>query len=123
MLDHVSLGVRNQEAARTFYGATLAPLGHDLAVSGAAELGFGPGGMSPGFFLYEVAGDRVAGLGSHVAFSAPRRLAVDEAYAAAIAGGASSIRPAGLHQDIAPTYYGAIFLDPDGNKLEIVALG
>ena len=31
------------------------------------------------------------------------------------------VRVAGLHPDIAADYYGAVLLDPDGNKLEIVA--
>ena len=49
------------------------------------------------------------------------RAAVDAAYASAMAQGATTIRPAGPHPDIAPTYYGCVILDPDGNKLEIVA--
>ena len=63
----------------------------------------------------------MAGLGTHIAFTAGSRAVVDAACAAAIANGASVIRPAGLHPDIAPDYYGAVLLDPDGNKLEIIA--
>ena len=77
--------------------------------------------MGAQFYLYPVAGDQVAGLGAHIAFSADSRAAVDAAYAAGIAGGATSVRAAGLHPDIAAGYYGAILYDPDGNKLEIVA--
>ncbi|WP_165844099.1 hypothetical protein [Phenylobacterium kunshanense] len=46
---------------------------------------------------------------------------MDAAYASAMAQGATTIRPAGPHLDIAPTYYGCVILDPDGAKLEIVA--
>ena len=73
------------------------------------------------FYLYPVAGDRVAGLGAHIAFAADTREAVDEAYAAALAAGAASVRAAGAHPDIAPDYYGCVLFDLDGNKLEIIA--
>jgi len=121
MFDHLSVGVRDLTAARRFYDAFLAPLGHANAKATEAELAYGPGGESPQFWLYPVAGERVSGLGTHIAFAADSRAAVDAACAAAEALGAEVIRPAGLHPDISPDYYGAVLLDPDGNKLEIVA--
>lgn len=121
MFDHLSLGVRDLSQARRFYDAFLAPLGASLALEKAAELGYGPGGQGAQFFLYPVTGGQVAGLGTHIAFTAASRAEVDAAFAAALAGGASVIRPAGEHPDIAPGYYGAVLLDPDGNKLELVA--
>ena len=121
MFDHLSVGVRDLDAARRFYSSFLAPLGHGESGWTGAELAFGPGGETSQFFLYPVAGDRVAGLGTHIAFRARSRQAVDAACAAAEANGATVLRPAGEHPDIAPDYYGAVLLDPDGNKLEIVA--
>lgn len=121
MFDHLSLGVRDLAAARTFYDAFFAPLGAANAWADEKELAYGPGGEQRLFWLYPVEAERVPGLGTHIAFTAETRLAVDAAYAAAMANGATSIRPAGLHPDIAPDYYGAVLLDPDGNKLEIVA--
>ena len=121
MIDHLSLGVRDLAGARRFYDAFFAPLGCADAGSTEAELAYGPGGESRQFYLYPVTGDQVQGLGSHVAFAAETRAAVDAAYLAALANGASSVRAAGPHPDIAPDYYGAIVLDPDGNKLELVA--
>ena len=124
MFDHLSVGVRDLSAARTFYDAFLAPLGHSSTHANDAELGYGPGGpdgRGAQFYLYPVAGDQVAGLGTHIAFAADSRAAVDAAYAAGLASGATSVRAAGLHPDIAAGYYGAILYDPDGNKLEIVA--
>ena len=120
MFDHLSLGVRSLADSRRFYDAILAPLGHGLAVDRETELAYGPDGRSALFFLYPVAGERVNGLGAHIAFAATSREAVDAVYAAALAGGATAIRPAGAHPDIAPDYYGTILLDPDGNKLEFV---
>ena len=121
MFDHLSLGVRDLAAARRFYDALLAPLGAALASLTEREASYGPGGAAPLFFLYPVAGAQVAGLGTHIAFTADSRLAVDAAFAAAVAEGATVVRPAGLHPDIAAGYYGAILVDPDGNRLEIVA--
>ena len=121
MFDHLSVGVRDLSRARAFYDALLAPLGHAPAHETAAELAYGPGGMGAQFYLYPVDGRQVAGLGTHIAFSAISRAAVDQAYAAALTAGATSVRAAGAHPDIAPDYYGAVLFDPDGNKLEIVA--
>ena len=121
MIDHTSVGVRDLAAARRFYDAILAPLGASLASEKPKELGYGPGGTAPQFFLYPVEGERIAGLGQHTAFTADSRAAVDAAYATALALGAETVRAAGLHPDISPDYYGAVLLDPDGNKLEIVA--
>lgn len=121
MFDHLSVGVRDLERARAFYDAFLAPLGHAPAHQTTAELAYGPGGMGAQFYLYPVSGERVAGLGAHIAFVAGDEAAVDAAYAAAVARGAVSVRAAGPHPDIAAGYYGAVLFDPDGNKLEIVA--
>ena len=121
LFDHLSVGVRDLVAARRFYDALLAPLGSGLTTIREAELGYGRPGDGPQFFLYPVDGERVAGLGSHIAFSAETRTAVDAAFASAVARGATVVRAAGEHPDIAAGYYGAVLLDPDGNKLEIVA--
>jgi catechol 2,3-dioxygenase-like lactoylglutathione lyase family enzyme len=119
MLDHLSIGVRDLELARRFYDRVFAPLGAALALEKPGELAYGPGGSSALFFLYPVS-EAPAGKGAHVAFTAESMAAVDQAYASALAGGATPVRPAGRHPDIGPDYYGAVFLDPDGNKLEVV---
>ncbi|TAL32170.1 MAG: VOC family protein [Phenylobacterium sp.] len=121
MFDHLSLGVRDLGAARRFYNAFFAPLGASIASEKPGEIAYGPGGASGLLYLYSVEGERVAGLGAHLAFKAETRAAVDAAYASAMAQGATAIRVAGPHPDIAPDYYGCVILDPDGNKLEIVA--
>lgn len=121
MFDHLSVGVRDLAAARRFYDAFFAPLGCANAWAAEAELAYGPNGEARAFWLYPVTGDQVAGLGTHIAFTADSRAAVDAAMAAAVAHGATVIRAAGLQPDIAPDYYGTVLLDPDGNKLEVVA--
>jgi catechol 2,3-dioxygenase-like lactoylglutathione lyase family enzyme len=121
MFDHLSVGVRDLGSARAFYDAFFAPLGCANAWAAEAELAYGPGGGSRQFYLYPVDGPQVAGLGTHIAFTASSRDAVDAAFTAAVAHGATVVRPAGPHPDIAPDYYGTVLLDPDGNKLEVVA--
>ncbi len=121
MFDHLSLGVRDLAAARSFYDAFLAPLGATLVSAADKELGYGPDGQGAQLYLYPVSGERVAGLGAHIAFTADTRAAVDAAFASAVARGAEVVRAAGEHPDIAAGYYGCVLFDPDGNKLEIVA--
>jgi len=119
MFDHLSLGVRDLDAAGRFYDAFFAPLGHAKTWSQAKEIAYGRGDARL-FWLYPVGDHHVAGPGTHIAFRAESRAEVDEAYAAAVEHGAQTLRAAGLHPDIGPDYYGAILLDPDGNKIEIV---
>jgi catechol 2,3-dioxygenase-like lactoylglutathione lyase family enzyme len=119
MFDHLSLGVRDLKAAARFYDALFAPLGHGKTWEQDNELAYGRGTQRL-FWLYPVGGERIAGLGAHIAFRAESAAEVDEAYIAAIEHGATTVRAAGLHPDIGPDYYGAVVLDPDGNKIEIV---
>lgn len=121
MFDHLSLGVRDLVAARRFYDAFFAPLGVAASLESKTELAYGPGGVGGHLYLYPVSGAQVGGLGTHIAFTAESRADVDAAYAAALAEGATPVRAAGPHPDISPAYYGCVLLDPDGNKLEIVA--
>jgi catechol 2,3-dioxygenase-like lactoylglutathione lyase family enzyme len=120
MFDHMSIGVRDLDAARRFYDAFFAPLGHANAWNQPTEMAYGPRGESRQFFIYPVEGEQVAGLGAHIAFAGDSRSAIDAAFQAAVEKGATVVRKAGEHPDIAPDYYGAVLLDPDGNKLEVV---
>jgi catechol 2,3-dioxygenase-like lactoylglutathione lyase family enzyme len=120
MFDHLSIGVRDLDAAARFYDAVLQPLGHAKAWAQPTELAYGPKGESRLFWLYPVSGEQVAGLGAHIAFAGDSKAAVDAVFAAAMANGASALRAAGPHPDIAPDYYGLVVLDPDGNKIEVV---
>lgn len=119
MFDHLSLGVRDLKAAARFYDAVFAPLGHEKTWERENELAYGRGEQRL-FWLYPAGGERIAGLGAHIAFRAESAAGVDEAYVAAIEHGATTVRAAGPHPDIGPDYYGAVVLDPDGNKIEIV---
>ena len=45
MFDHLSLGVRDLDAARRFYDAFFAPLGASVSSASAKELAYGPDGQ------------------------------------------------------------------------------
>ncbi|MGZ9202269.1 MAG: VOC family protein [Caulobacteraceae bacterium] len=120
MFNHLSLGVRDLGAAKRFYDAFFAPLGCAPSHANDKEVAYGPDGAAGLFWIYPVEGERVAGLGTHIAFSADTDEAVISAAAAAIANGASVVRAAGPHPDLAPDYFGAVLIDPDGNKLEVL---
>jgi catechol 2,3-dioxygenase-like lactoylglutathione lyase family enzyme len=121
MISHVSLGVRDLGRSGRFYDAMFAPLGSvrsNAAKSG--ELAYGPDGQGI-FWLYEVAGDgALASPGTHLAFAAADRDTLHAAADAVRDDDCSFTREAGAHPDIGPDYYGAIFLDPDGHKIELV---
>ncbi len=116
MYDHIGLKVKNLDASLRFYKAALAPLGHVPDESGT---GFGPAG-EPALWLY--ADKNAKGAGTHLAFRATDRAAVDRFYQDGLkAGGHDNGKP-GLRTDYSPTYYAAFLLDPDGNNVEAVCM-
>ena len=121
MISHCSLGVSDGAASAAFYDALFGQLGFQrLAGTKAGEYAWGPAGSGL-FWLYAVGDkERLASPGTHVAFQAASREVVHKAAEAARALGATFTREPGEHPDIATDYYGAILLDPDGHKIEIV---
>ena len=118
MYDHIGLKVKDVGVSARFYQAALAPLGHVLASQDDSGAGFGPAG-APALWLYRA---EESGSGTHVAFAAPDRAAVDRFHADGLkAGGRDHGRP-GLRADYGPTYYAAFLIDPDGNNVEAVCL-
>lgn len=125
MLDHVSIGVSDLAASGAFYDAVLAPLAYARAVERGIGIAFGPGPGREGVMFWIVRPDAEikAARGSHVAFSAASRTAVDDFHAAALAAGARDNGAPGLRPEYSDDYYGAFVLDPDGHKIEAVCRG
>jgi len=125
MLDHIFLSVSDIDRSIAFYTAALAPLGvarrHDYAGKdgppGHPDLkGFGAQGRVF-FWLKEGV---VEGRAAQIGFVATDAAAVDKAYAAAMAAGATDNGPPGARLHYDPRYYAANVLDPDGYSLEFV---
>jgi catechol 2,3-dioxygenase-like lactoylglutathione lyase family enzyme len=120
MYDHLGLKVQDLAASVAFYAAVLKPLGHELCAQDAGSAGLGPRG-APALWLY--AGRTGKNPGTHVAFKAASRAAVEAFHKAGLkAGGRENGKP-GLRADYSPTYYAAFLLDPDGNNVEAVWMG
>jgi len=123
MFSHLTIGTNDLARAIAFYDAILAPLGIERAP-----------GKFPGWASWNRPGEAVKlwvgrpynqlpaswGNGWMAAFTAPKRAAVNAAYAAAMAAGAYDEGAPGLRPHFAPNYYGAYVRDPDGNKLHFI---
>ena len=73
------------------------------------------------FFLYPVPEDEaVTARGAHVALGAPDRLAVAATHEVALAGSARDIFTPRTRPDISDTYFGAMFHDLDGHRIEVL---
>ncbi len=120
MIDHVSISVRDLDAAARFYEAVLGALGMLKLEARPVTVGFGK--KYPEFWINlrrdMAAAD--ANSGAHVCFRARSTGLVDAFHAAALkAGGASDGAP-GLRPQHGEGYYAAFIRDPDGNRIEAV---
>jgi catechol 2,3-dioxygenase-like lactoylglutathione lyase family enzyme len=120
MLDHISLGTTRYSEAVSFYQHVLAPLGVKLLRDTGKEAAFGtPSQWS--FFLYPIAAEeKVTAPGTHVALAAPSREVVAAVHTAALAESAVDIFTPRLRPDISDTYFGAMFHDLDGHRIEVL---
>ena len=118
MIHHVSIGVRNIDAARSFYDAVLAPIGYSCLNAEASSLGYGEDTVA--FWICQsaspVAADPNSGL--HFCFIAPTRRSVELFFNAALATGGRDNGKPGLRKDYGPNYFAAFVVDPDGYRLE-----
>lgn len=119
LIDHLQLVVKDLNASKKFYSATLEVLG--IPVSGEG----------PDFFwcdeLFISSKESKASAGqltgrTHLAFQAKDRAMVDRFHKAALqAGGKDNGAPG--ERPYHPGYYAAFVIDPDGNNIEAVYHG
>jgi len=120
VIDHVSLGTTRYAASVAFYQRVLAPLGLALVRDTGAEASFGIA-EHWGFFLYPAPeGEQVTGRGTHLAFRARSRADVRAVHEAALAAEGKDLFTPRERPDISATYFGAMFLDLDGHRIEVV---
>lgn len=120
MIDHVSLGTRRYAESVAFYSRVLAPLGFELLRDTGSEAAFGTAERWC-FFLYPVPDDEpVTARGAHIALGAPGRIAVAATHEAALAASARDIFSPRTRPDVSETYFGAMFHDLDGHRIEVL---
>ena len=120
MIHHVSLGVRDLELAGAFYDAALGALGFRRVFEDDTAIGYGMVEDNDVLCLKLRAGAAPPGEGSHLAFSAPSRAAVDAFHAAALGCGGRENGAPGLRPDYGCNYYAGFVIDPDGHRIEAV---
>jgi catechol 2,3-dioxygenase-like lactoylglutathione lyase family enzyme len=123
-LDHVSITVRQLDAARPFYDAALAALGIAKVGDAADALRYGQrnraGDDAHGYLTIRQSAAMQPDEGRHWCLRAPDRAAVDRFYAAGLAQGGRDAGAPGLRPHYHAHYYAAFLYDPDGNKIEAV---
>ena len=121
MYSHITLGTNDWPQAKAFYQAIADILGLPLFMEREQGAAWGEA-IGPKLFVGPAFdGEKASsGNGTHVAFLAKTRAAVDAFHAAALAHGGSDEGPPGLRPHYHPNYYGAYVRDPDGNKLQAV---
>jgi catechol 2,3-dioxygenase-like lactoylglutathione lyase family enzyme len=119
MLDHLSIQCADVGRSAAFYDAVLPTIGGTRILDFGEVIGYGVPPM-PDFWL----GPRQTGEGfreSHIAFSAPDRVAVRAFFDVAIQAGAEVLHEPRVWPEYHPNYYGAFVRDPDGNNVEAVS--
>ncbi len=117
MIDHVSVSVRDLQAAMRFYDALLAVLGYERLETRDKTAGWGK--KYPDFWV-NVRAQAGASDGAHICFRARTTEIVDAFHTAALAAGGMSDGAPGLRPQHGKGYYAAFIRDPDGNRLEAV---
>lgn len=125
IISHITIGHADFERERAFYAAVLGTLDLvELPEEAHTELaGFGkPGDRTPIVYVQRPFNGRPAsfGNGTHVAFTAKSRDAVDRFHKAALSSGGSSEGEPGPRPHYSPNYYAAYVRDQVGNKLQAV---
>lgn len=120
MLHHVSLGVTDLAQAARFYDHVLVALGYRRIAEGPGFVGYGLQDGEDPFYLASRVEATAGGPGTHVAFAAPSRAAVDAFFYAGLAAGGTNHGAPGLRPHYGPQYYAAYLRDPMGHRIEAV---
>lgn len=119
IFDHLSIGVRNIEAARRFYDAALAPLGITCLYEGADYAAYGRDGEDD--FSIHQGGERwCPDPKVHIAFKAASRDTVEQFYRRGIDAGGSDDGAPAIRDEYDEDYFAAFLKDPDGQRIEAV---
>ena len=124
IMHHVSIGVTDHAASVAFYEKVLATIGAKKLFDFPNAVAFGK--QFPEFWVQLPGDGQAVGTanGTHFAFIAPSKDAVQAFYDAALEAGGSGDGEPGPRPDYGPDYYGCFVRDLDGHKIEaaIVAM-
>lgn len=122
MLAYVTLGSNDVEKATAFYDGVMAELGAQRLFDNDRLYFYGTGPGAPMLAIGGPYDENAATCGNGVmpAIGCPDRETVDRVYNKAIELGATDD---GAPGERLPTFYGAYFRDPDGNKICVCKLG
>lgn len=125
VVSHITIGLADLERERAFYSTVLGELGIvELPEEADDESsGYGLAGFQlPVVYVQPTFDGRPAtwGNGTHTAFRAESREAVNRFHATALKNGGTCDGPPGPRPQYSPHYYGAYIRDPVGNKLQAV---
>jgi catechol 2,3-dioxygenase-like lactoylglutathione lyase family enzyme len=119
MIDHIAIGVRNIDTAKTFYDAALKPLGLTRLYEGSDFAAYGRDDRDD-LSIYQGDQGWCPDPKVHIAFRAMSREAVEAFHRKGIeAGGRDDGAPA-IRGDFADDYFAAFLKDPDGQRIEAV---
>lgn len=119
IINHVSVGASDVALAVKFYDSVLAT----LSISRAHYIDNVAAAYGDNFEFWvgcPCENQPSIGNGSHVAFNAPTKAAVDAFYRTAIEQGGRCEGKPGLRPEYGESYYAAFVRDLDGNKIEAV---
>jgi len=122
MIINLSFGTKDLAKGAVFYDAIAAEIGLVRYMETAKAIGWRNPAMGIGLAITLPFDGKPATVGNGVmaTIGAKDREQVDKVYALALANGGSDEGPPGLRPN---GFYAAYFRDPDGNKLNAVALG
>jgi catechol 2,3-dioxygenase-like lactoylglutathione lyase family enzyme len=118
MIGHLGLEVSDLARSAAFYDALFYALGVRRMFESERAIAYG---VNDARFWITDRGREPGGSFGHVAFEATGRAAVEAAYEAALKAGGRSDGPPGPRPQYGPRYYAAYLLDPDGQRVEVVA--
>jgi len=122
MIINACVGTNDLERAGTFYDALVAEIGCVRSNQTERAIYYANPAGGVGFAVTIPFNDKAAtfGNGTMITLGAPDSAAVDRLHAAALANGGSDEGAPGKRGN---GYYVAYWRDPDGNKMNAVALG
>ena len=123
MIGYCTIGVKDMDKAKAFWGALLSDLGASVQIDigRLAMLGTGMDKPMLAVCIPHDENDATPGNGNMVAFAPGSKEMVDKLHAKALELGASNEGDPG--QRIPDLFYGGYFRDPDGNKAVFFQFG